>query len=177
MSTSQDFNIPQSNDGRMLRLLASGWIFLLLLVLICIFTGLRPSQFASAYNMQQLAINAALILVLAAGQTYVIIAAGIDLSIGSVLVFCSVVSAQVMLALSGDSGTTFGTTSAGWGVILIGVFASIITGILWGLLNGFLVSVAKIPALIVTLARWVWHWAGPRFCPVEWMSVPCLSCL
>ncbi|SFO68919.1 ribose transport system permease protein [Cohaesibacter marisflavi] len=151
MSTSQDFNMPQSNDGRMLRLLASGWIFLLLLVLICIFTGLRPSQFASAYNMQQLAINAALILVLAAGQTYVIIAAGIDLSIGSVLVFCSVVSAQVMLALSGDSGTTFGTTSAGWGVILIGVFASIVTGILWGLLNGFLVSVAKIPALIVTL--------------------------
>ncbi|WP_321448075.1 ABC transporter permease [uncultured Cohaesibacter sp.] len=151
MSTSQEFNMPQSNDGRMLRLLASGWIFLLLLVLICIFTGLRPSQFASAYNMQQLAINAALILVLAAGQTYVIIAAGIDLSIGSVLVFCSVVSAQVMLALSGDSGTTFGTTSAGWGVILIGVFASIVTGILWGLLNGFLVSVAKIPALIVTL--------------------------
>jgi len=151
MSSQDDFNLPQSGDGRLLRLLASGWIFLLLLALIGIFTALRPAQFGSGYNMQQLAINAAIILVLAAGQTYVIIAAGIDLSIGSVLVFCSVVSAQVMLALSGDAGTTFGTTSAGWGVIAAGVLAAVATGVLWGLLNGFLVAVARIPALIVTL--------------------------
>ncbi|WP_108261019.1 ABC transporter permease [Mangrovicoccus ximenensis] len=141
----------ETGEDRLLRLLASGWIFLLLVGLIAIFSLLRPAQFGSGYNIQQLAINAAIILVLAVGQTYVIISNGIDLSIGSVLVFCSVVSAEIMLALSGAAGTTFGTTSAGWGVILLGSLAAVATGIAWGLLNGFLVAVAKIPALIVTL--------------------------
>lgn len=151
MSTT-DVTLPQeTREDKMLRFLASGWIFLLLIGLIAIFAILRPQQFASSYNLQQLAINAAIIIVLSIGQTYVIISNGIDLSVGSVLVFCSVVSAQVMLVLSGEPGTTFGTTSAGWGVIVIGTIAAILTGVVWGVLNGFLVAVAKIPALIVTL--------------------------
>jgi ribose transport system permease protein len=39
----------------------------------------------------------------------------------------------------------------GWGVTAIGILAAIVTGIAWGLLNGFLIAKAKIPALIVTL--------------------------
>lgn len=147
-----DTSLPaESREDQALRLLASGWIFLLLIGLIAIFAVLKPAQFASGYNLQQLAINAAIILVLAIGQTYVIISSGIDLSVGSVLVFCSVASAQVMLVLSGEPGTTFGTTSAGWGIIVAGSIASVLVGLLWGLLNGLLVAVAKIPALIVTL--------------------------
>ena len=64
-----------------------------------------------------LAINAAILLVLSVGQTFVIITAGIDLSVGAILVFSSIVSAQVMLWLSGEPGTTYGTTGAGWGII------------------------------------------------------------
>jgi len=144
-------HFAETREDRLLRLLASSWIFLLLVGLVAIFGVLKPAQFGSAYNIQQLAINAAIILVLAIGQTYVIIAAGIDLSIGSVLVFCSVVSARAMLWMSGDPGTSFGTTSAGWGVILAGSLVAVATGVLWGLVNGFLVAVARIPALIVTL--------------------------
>lgn len=140
-----------SSDSAMLRLLASGWIFLLLLGLIVIFAALRPVQFASVYNLQQLAINAAIFLVLAVGQTYVIVAAGIDLSCGAVLVFSSVLSAKVMLALAGASGTAFGTTDAGWLVIVLGTIAAMGSGALWGVLNGLLIAWARIPALIVTL--------------------------
>jgi ribose transport system permease protein len=74
-------------------------------------------------------------------MTFVIITSGIDLSIGSVLVFSSVVAALVMERIGGD----------GWGTAAIGIVAALVTGVLWGLLNGFLVAKAKIPPLIVTL--------------------------
>jgi len=74
-------------------------------------------------------------------MTFVIITSGIDLSIGSVLVFSSVVAAKVMEGIGGD----------GWGVASIGILAALVTGAAWGLLNGFLIAKAKIPPLIVTL--------------------------
>lgn len=141
----------ETREAVLLRLVTGGWIFLLLITLIAIFLVLRPTQFGSAYNVQQLAINAAILLVLATGQTYVIITSGIDLSVGSVLVFASVVSAKVMLVLSGASGTTYGTTAAGWDIIAIGVAAALATGAAWGALNGFLIAVTRIQPLIVTL--------------------------
>ncbi|WP_413724569.1 ABC transporter permease [Sodalis sp. RH16] len=133
------------------KLLGGGWICLLLIALIALFWLLRPAQFGSAYNLSQIAINAAILLVLSVGQTFVIIAAGIDLSVGAVLVFSSVISAQTMLYLTGGAGTTFGTTDAGWGIIALGTLVSLLAGALWGALNGFLIAVARIPALIVTL--------------------------
>jgi ribose transport system permease protein len=131
--------------------LGGGWIFLLLVALLAVFTVLRPAQFATPYNISTLAVDAAILLVLAVGQTYVIITAGIDLSVGSVLVFASVVGAQVMLALSGADGSTYGTTDGGWAVLAAGLVASVLAGTAFGLLNGFLVARARIPALIVTL--------------------------
>ena len=151
MNTLSSAHPAETREERVMRLVTNGWIFLLLLGLIAIFAIVRPEQFGSSYNLQQIAINAAILLVLAIGQTYVIISAGIDLSVGSVLVFASVVSAQVMLALSGADGPTYGTTAAGWDVIAIGIVAAMLAGIFWGLLNGVLIAVAKIPPLIVTL--------------------------
>ena len=52
-----------------------------------------------------------MLLVLATGMTYVIITAGIDLSVGSVLVFSGVVAAKAMNAVGGDN----------WGTILVGL--------------------------------------------------------
>ena len=136
---------------RLASLLGGGWIFILLVALVAIFAVLRPAQFGSAYNLSQLAINAAILLVLSIGQTFVIVAAGIDLSVGAVLVFCSVASAEAMLKMAGLPGSTFGTTDAGWGVIAAGTLVAIACGAAWGAFNGFLIAVARIPALIVTL--------------------------
>jgi ribose transport system permease protein len=133
------------------RLLGGGWIFVLLIALIAIFTALRPEQFGSAFNLSMLAINAAILLVLSVGQTFVIIAGGIDLSVGTVLVFASIASAQVMLRISGAAGGTYGTTQGGWGVVLVGLIVALASGALWGAVNGALVAAARIPPLIVTL--------------------------
>jgi len=136
---------------RWTRLLGGGWIFVLLIALIAIFTTLRPEQFGSSFNLSMLAINAAILLVLSVGQTFVIIAGGIDLSLGTVLVFASITSAQVMLRMSGAAGGTYGTTQGGWAVVVVGLIVALLSGIFWGAINGVLVAVARIPPLIVTL--------------------------
>lgn len=133
------------------RILGGGWIFLLLLGLVLVFGIVRPMQFGSTYNLSMLAVNAAILLVLSVGQTFVIIAAGIDLSVGAVLVFASITSAEVMLRLSGAPGGSYGTTAGGWGVVAVGLAVALLSGALWGAVNGVLVAVAGIPALIVTL--------------------------
>jgi ribose transport system permease protein len=136
---------------RWTRLLGGGWIFILLIALIAIFTTLRPEQFGSSFNLSMLAINAAILLVLSVGQTFVIIAGGVDLSVGTVLVFASITSAQVMLRISGAAGGTYGTTQGGWGVVLMGLLVALVSGAFWGAVNGVLVAAARIPPLIVTL--------------------------
>jgi ribose transport system permease protein len=141
----------ESLTARWNRRLGGGWIFPLLIMLLVLFTALRPGQFASAFNLSTLAVDASILLVLSIGQTYVIATAGIDLSVGTVLVFSSVVGAKVMLALSGASGAAYGTTSAGWGVIALGTLAAVASGAAFGVINGVLVAFARVPALIVTL--------------------------
>lgn len=141
----------QSVGERLTQWLGGGWVLLFLVALVAFFTISQPGRFATGYNLSTLAVDAAILLVLAVGQTYVIITAGIDLSVGSVLVFASVVGTKVMLALSDADGATYGTTNAGWGVVAIGTVAAILAGLLFGVLNGLLVSYARIPALIVTL--------------------------
>jgi len=136
---------------RWTRLLGGGWIFVLLIALIAIFTTLRPEQFGSSFNLSMLAINAAILLVLSVGQTFVIIAGGIDLSVGTVLVFASIASAQIMLRISGAAGGTYGTTQGGLGVVFIGLIVALASGAFWGAVNGALVAAARIPPLIVTL--------------------------
>jgi ribose transport system permease protein len=136
---------------RWTRLLGGGWIFVLLIALIAIFTALRPEQFASGFNLSMLAINAAILLVLSVGQTFVIIAGGIDLSVGTVLVFASIASAEIMLRMSGAGGGTYGTTQGGWGVVFVGLVVALACGAFWGAVNGVLVAAARIPPLIVTL--------------------------
>jgi ribose transport system permease protein len=122
------------------------WIALVLLALIVVFTVIAPGQFATLFTFQTLLIETSVLLVLSVGMTFVIITAGIDLSVGSVLIFAGMMGGKTMEWLCGGDAT-----SAGWGVITIGLVAAVVSGTAWGLLNGFLIAVAKIPPLIVTL--------------------------
>ncbi|MEV0049084.1 ABC transporter permease [Saccharopolyspora shandongensis] len=140
--------VPAPAKGIGARLASSNtlWTGLVLVVLCVLFSVLRPDAFPTLFNAQNLLVQAAPLLMLAVGMTFVIITSGIDLSVGSVLVFSGVVSAMTMEWLSGGDAT-----NAGWGVIAIGLLVALVGGALWGLLNGLLVAVARVPALIVTL--------------------------
>jgi ribose transport system permease protein len=117
------------------------WILGVLVIIIAFFSIAAGSKFLSTSNFSLISQNIAVWAVIGVGMTFVIITGGIDLSVGSVLVFSSVIAAEVMLKLGGDS----------WGVTGIGILAALVAGAAWGVLNGFLIAKAKIPPLIVTL--------------------------
>jgi ribose transport system permease protein len=120
---------------------SSTQIGLILVALIAAFSLLSFNEFFAVANARNIATDAAVLLVLAVGATYVIVTAGIDLSVGSVLVFSGVVAARLMNAVGGNN----------WGVILVGLAGALASGLAWGLFNGALIAKAKIPAFIVTL--------------------------
>jgi ribose transport system permease protein len=121
--------------------LQSVWILGVLVVIVIAFSIAAGDKFLSTGNFSLISQNIAVWAVLGVGMTFVIITSGIDLSVGSVLVFSSVVAAKVMQSVGGD----------GWGVAGLGILAALLAGIAWGTLNGFLIAKAKIPPLIVTL--------------------------
>jgi ribose transport system permease protein len=114
------------------------------IALILFFSIKAPHQFATIDNLRNITVDFSFLLILAVGMTFVIITAGIDLSIGAVLVVASVVSNKAMIALSGAGG-------GGWGTVAVGLVAAVATGVGWGLLNGLLIAYVRLPALIVTL--------------------------
>lgn len=126
---------------RRLANLQSVWILGVLLVIVAFFSLVAGERFLSVSNFSLISQNVAVWAVLGVGMTFVIITSGIDLSIGSVLVFASVVAAKVMENIGGG----------GWSVALLGILTALVMGLMWGMLNGFLVAKAKIPPLIVTL--------------------------
>jgi ribose transport system permease protein len=134
---------PENGGAWWERLIAgsSSWIGLILVGLIVVFALIKPAEFFDIPNARNIVTDASVLLVLATGLTYVIITAGIDLSVGSVLVFSGVVSAKAMSAVGGDN----------WGVILVGLAVALAAGLAWGVLNGVLVAKFKIPSFIATL--------------------------
>ena len=124
-----------------LRKTQTAQIMLVLVVITAIFSLLAPETFFTLFNLRNISINIAMFAILGIGMTFVIITAGIDLSIGSMLVFSSVIGCKAIVAAGGQ----------GWGSTIAGLFACLILATLLGAINGWLVAVANVPAFIVTL--------------------------
>jgi ribose transport system permease protein len=133
----------ETPSGRLARLarLQALQIIIVLAVIVVIFAALKSSSFLTVFNIRGIVINTAILAVLGVGMTFVIITGGIDLSVGSVLVFSGVVADKAMAGLGGQ----------GWGTAIIGALVAIGCGLAWGMINGFLIARAKVPPLIVTL--------------------------
>jgi ribose transport system permease protein len=131
----------QTSTWQRLATGSTTWILLILVGMIVVFSVMEPSSFATVNNARNIATNAAILLVVSVGMTFVIITAGIDLSVGSVLVFSGVVSAKAMNGMDGN----------GWDVIIVGLVVALACGLGWGVLNGVLITKARVPPLIVTL--------------------------
>lgn len=106
-------------------------------VVICIFMGIISDTFFELGNinniLRQISVNA----IISIGMTMVILTGGIDLSVGPVMALSSTFMAGAML-----SGVN----------PVISVMLGLLTGVLFGLVNGVLISYGKQPAFIVTLA-------------------------
>lgn len=108
-------------------------------VVIVLFLGvayLNP-VFFEPNNFLTFLERAAPLMILTAGQVYVLVSGGFDLSVGSVVTY-SVIAAAILA--NNDPGST-------WWVILF-ILGS---GVLFGLINGLVVTYLKVPSLIATL--------------------------
>ncbi|MFI9810450.1 substrate-binding domain-containing protein [Streptomyces sp. NPDC052301] len=125
-----------ARDG-LRRLLLDNGALTALIVLVIVLSALS-GDFLTTDNLLNIGVQAAVTAILAFGATFVIVSAGIDLSVGSV----AALSATVL---------AWSATSHGVPVFLALVLA-VATGVAAGLVNGFLIAYGKLPPFIATLA-------------------------
>jgi len=109
-----------------------------LIVLLILFGAmtLASSEFLTGDNMANLARPVAVFGIIAAGQLLVILTAGIDLSVGSVLGLTGCITAELLVH--------------GWGIVPA-ILVGLLVGAGIGMFNGALVAYVKLPPFIVTL--------------------------
>lgn len=121
----------------MIRRFLSNYAIFIALILECVFLALSTDAFFTANNLSNVLRQNAFTAILAAGMTFVILVAGIDLSVGSVVGLSGMVCADVLVR--------------GYG-IPSGVAAGLLVGLAVGAVNGLATTAVRIPSFIVTLA-------------------------
>jgi ribose transport system permease protein len=112
---------------------------LLVLAALVAGTALLSHRFLLPTNLVNVLLQASVMAVLAMGMTYVVIAGGFDLSVGSTVALAGCVAALVMLSLG----------------VLAGVAAGVATGLAIGALNGWLIAGVGLNPFIATLGTMV----------------------
>ena len=102
-------------------------------------------DFLKAGNLMNIANQIAVIAIVAIGMTMVIVAGGIDLSVGSLVALSAVTTAQLIQKMGG------GTAASGWSLVFCGLAAIGLCGLI-GAFSGTMVALVRIQPFIVTLA-------------------------
>ncbi|MET9252355.1 substrate-binding domain-containing protein [Streptomyces sp. NPDC003717] len=139
MATDTLKSTPGAQDARggLRRLLLDNGALTALIVLLVAMSALS-GDFLTTDNLLNVGVQAAVTAILAFGVTFVIVSAGIDLSVGSV----AALSATVLAWSATEQGVP----------VVLAVLLAVLTGIACGLVNGFLISYGKLPPFIATLA-------------------------
>ena len=121
---------------------------LIALFVLCVVISLLSDKFFTVTNgwnvMRQISVN----ICIATGMTLVILTAGIDLSVGSVLALCGAITASLF-----KNGIEIPSQNLYIGFTLLGgVLAGILVGSLLGFFNGWTITKFKVPPFVATLA-------------------------
>ena len=140
---------PDRKGPNIFRILKQFGPLLFLIVLMAVFTALKPS-FIDPINVFNIMRQISITGLIALGMTFVILTAGIDLSVGSLLAFCGMVAAVVAkggtantLSLSSGGGAGFGWFAA--------LLAAVVVGSVAGGVQGVAITRLKVPPFVVTL--------------------------
>ncbi|AQQ72544.1 Ribose transport system permease protein RbsC [Limihaloglobus sulfuriphilus] len=114
-----------------------------LILIVCILSAIKPDSFLTLDNFLNVLRRSSVNGIIAVGMTFIIISAGIDLSVGSVAAFCGMAGAWTMLKVSGGDLTA--------GSMVIGTLAGMFAGLVCGFFNGTLITSLKLQPFIVTL--------------------------
>jgi fructose transport system permease protein len=113
---------------------------LVLVASLVLFGALVGDRFFQPFNFSLVLQQVTIIGILGVAQTLVILTAGIDLSVGAIMVLCSVVMGQLAVHAGLPAPLAIGLG------LLVGVVA--------GFINGLLVALVRLPPFIVTLGTW-----------------------
>ena len=121
---------------------------LIALVLLCVGISLMSDKFLTVDNtwnvMRQISVN----ICISVGMTMVILIAGIDLSVGSILALTGAIAAGLL-----KSGIQLHSANLYIGFTILGcILAGLIVGSLMGLFNGWTITKFKVPPFVATLA-------------------------
>ena len=108
-----------------------------LLLVLGLIVSWRAHSFATVENLTDILVNNAYLVIAGVGMTMVILTAGIDISVGSILAACATVAAT--------------TAAAGYSVPVV-LVAALVAGLALGAINSGLITGARIPPIIATLA-------------------------
>jgi ribose transport system permease protein len=139
-----------------LALLDRSWLFLFLLALLGFFWLTTPrGTFLTEANLSQIALSTSQVVLLAIGLTFVIVTGGIDLSIGGILFFAAVCGGRTMIELGGTTAqVTSGVYPHAGRAIAAGIAVALLAGTCWGVVNGLLITLMRLPPFIVTLGTY-----------------------
>ena len=120
-----------------------------LVIVLAIFAVLEPN-FLTPFNLLNVMRAVSIAGLIAVGMTFVILTAGIDLSVGSLLAFSGMVGAYVAKGGLDDRFAVGGAVSAGnpW---FLALAAALLVGVIAGAAQGFTISKFKVPPFVVTL--------------------------
>ncbi len=108
----------------------------------------EKNKFLNAQNLAQLAKDTSFIAIMAVGATFIIIAGGIDLSVGSIYALASVTAALVLRRYGVDGPHA---DASDWVSVPIGVITCVGVATLCGLLNGGMITLLRVHPFIITL--------------------------
>lgn len=128
------------------------WITVALVLAAVIFSITTDGRFAQWSNLSNIALDASQTLILAVPMTLIIATAGIDLSVGAMVLLTSVLAAKTIGHFAGTAEqiAQLQFPHAGLGIAL-GVVVALAVGALAGAINGVLIAYARLPAFVVTL--------------------------
>ncbi len=115
---------------------------LLALIVLIIISALLSDHFLVPRNLTNVLRQVSYTGIIALGMTFVIIAGGIDLSVGSMVALVGVITVSLLNTIGGD----------GWSAVYIALAAAVILGAVFGAINGLLITRGKIAAFVATLA-------------------------
>lgn len=122
------------------------WALIFLCVEIVLFSIISMG-FLRLETFQNILVGSTTVLLLAIGETFVIITGGIDLSVGFVVGFTGVICAKVMVTLQAQGVSQAISIPAG-------IMIALVLGLLPGLVNGLLVAKLRVPPFIATFGMY-----------------------
>jgi len=131
---------PRVSQGRLVGLVSRvrelGLLIALLLIVLIV--SVQVPRFLTVSNIEQILLSVAILAIVAVGETLVVLTRNVDLSVGAIVGFTAYVAADLFKQQPGTN-------------LLVAILLGCVLGLVLGAINGLIVTVGRVPAIIVTL--------------------------